>query len=259
MQTIILYDISEIIYKKMQGKRIELNGGEGNFCLSDKQNLEFVANAKSLPRIIEKMQRKGKNTLSEVGDVVRGRINCKDVHQAKQILEILQRELPKKNKEIIEIDDMISNPRAEYKGRIHLAIKDNETGVIFELQMGSKNITNFIERPVTINYGKRIDFINNGANIIETEDILNSTYHDLIYKALKKLKNTPKYKYLDQNFELINQKYIQIMDEIYTSEINNAYEKNKVDIARSIDEFDKIIISAFSKVNKEDMIKILGN
>ncbi|MFN3478722.1 MAG: hypothetical protein ACK4ZM_05105, partial [bacterium] len=119
--------------------------------------------------------------------------------------------------------------------------------------------TDFIERPVNINYGKKIDFINNGANIIETEDIFNSNYHDLVYKALKKLKNNPKYKHLNQSFELINQKYIQIMDKIYASEIDNTYEKNKNEITKSIDELDKLLISTFSKVNKEDIIKILEN
>lgn len=253
------HDISEILYKAFN-KNASINIKEEerlNLNFKNDEGIEFSANVKSLPRIIEKMKRKNKNTLFEVTDIVRGRMDCKNINQAKEILEILKKELPKKNKEILEIDDMITNPRKDYKGRIHLLIKDKETGSIFELQIGSKNITQFIERLVTINYGYRELFINNGLNIIQQEDSFTSTYHDLIYKALRKLKNQPPYQQYLPDLEKINQKYLEIQDKIFLSEQQGTFDKEKENIEKELKNLDQLIQRIFSKIAKEDLIKAL--
>lgn len=71
---------------------------------------------------------------------------------------------------------MIENPRDDYMGRIHLVIKDKETGAIFELQIGSKNITDFIEKTININYGLK-EQVNKNGTITYLEDKFNSNIY----------------------------------------------------------------------------------
>jgi len=254
------HDISKIIFESNSTSSpnfaIQNLDGKINtkFQIDD---IEFVANVKSINRIIEKMERKGKETLEEVNDVVRGRINCKDVNQAQKILEILKEKLGSQNKEIIEVDDMINNPRPDYMGRIHLTIKDKETGVNFELQIGSKNITDFIERPININYGTRESFSNDGRSLLIEEDVFKSNYHDLIYKAAKKLEKDSKYEKIKPEFQKIYEKYVDIQRKIFESEKEGTFQKNKNDIDKSIRELDNLLINTFSKIPKEDVIKAI--
>lgn len=254
------HDISMIIFKSNSTSNpsfvIQNSDGKINtkFELDD---IEFVANVKSINRIIEKMQRKGKETLGEVTDIVRGRINCKDVNQAQKISEILKEKLGSQNKEIIEVDDMINNPRPDYMGRIHLTIKDKETGLNFELQIGSKNITDFIERPVNINYGTKESFSNDGRSLLIEEDIFKSNYHDLIYKAAMKLEKDPKYEKIKPEFQKIYEKYVDVQKKIFESEKEGTFQKNKNDINKSIEELNTFLINTFSKIPKEDVIKAI--
>jgi len=249
------HDIASIL--KSYGKKHNLNineeeKAEFNLLLD---NIKFTANVKSLDRIIEKVKRKNKNSIGELSDVVRGRIDCQDINQALEILKILKEKLPSQNKEIEEIDNMIENPRTDYKGRIHLKIKDKETGITFELQIGSKNISNFIERPVSINYGEKVSQHNN--TLLVENDIFYSNYHDLIYKATKKLKQNPKYKYLSNSFNKIEQMYSHIMDDIFQSEKNGTYYSNEQKIQGKVKELDDLLVSTFSQVAKEDLISTL--
>ncbi len=255
------HDISKIIYHDyLKEDKINLNlnqdGNKLNLSLITNEGIEFVANSKSLPRIVEKMKRKNKTHLNEITDVIRGRINTSNIYQAKEILRVLESELVKQNKEIIEVEDMITNPRETYKGRVHLLIKDNETGAVFELQLGPKSITEFIERPVTINYGQK-EIVTDKGTILVEDETLNSNYHDLIYKCIPKLKTNPKFEKFKNDFEKIERKYLEIQDKIYKTELEGTYEKNKPQIEQEMAQLDKMLISVFSKIDKNYIIKSL--
>lgn len=255
------HDIGKIIFDEYGIKQIKINSDNDipkiNAYASFPGGIDFVANVKSLERCIEKMQRKNKTSLEDIGDIVRGRINCNNIHEATKILDLLKQKLPSVNKEILEIDDMITNPRKDYMGRIHLKIKDKETGAIFELQIGSRNITNFIERNITIDYGTKNVFNNNGRSISIEEDTFKSNYHDLVYKVANKIKNNPNYNHLKKNMDEIVQKYVDIQKEIFEAEKNNTFEHQKEIIEKKLFQLDKLISSTFSQIPKEQIIKFL--
>lgn len=255
------HDIGKIIFDEYGIKQIKINSDNNtpkiNVYASFPGGIDFVANVKSLERCIEKMQRKNKTSLEDISDIVRGRINCNNIHDATKILDLLKQKLTSVNKEIMEIDDMITNPRKDYMGRIHLKIKDKETGAIFELQIGSRNITNFIERNITIDYGTKNVFNNNGRSISIEEDTFKSNYHDLVYKVANKIKNNPNYNHLKKNIDEIVQKYVDIQKEIFEAEKNNIFEHQKEIIEKKLFQLDKLISNTFSQIPKEQIIKFL--
>ena len=157
------YDIYDILRDKNNDFKYSINDDKISNLSYRNDSISFYANIKSLDRIIEKMKRKNKTNLSEITDIVRGRIDCRDINQALEIYNKIKNSLNLKNKELIEEDNMIINPRTDYMGRIHLLIKDKETGGIFELQIGSKNITDFIEKSVVIDFGTK-ENLNNKRN-----------------------------------------------------------------------------------------------
>jgi len=157
------YDIYDILRDKNNDFKYSINDDKISNLSYRNDSISFYANIKSLDRIIEKMKRKNKTNLSEITDIVRGRIDCRDINQALEIYNKIKNSLNLKNKELIEEDNMIINPRTDYMGRIHLLIKDKETGGIFELQIGSKNITDFIEKIVVIDFGTK-ENLNNKRN-----------------------------------------------------------------------------------------------
>jgi hypothetical protein len=218
------------------------------------------------------MQRKNKNNLSELTDIVRGRIDCKDVNQALIIYKKIIQNLESKNKEIniykapdgtekLDIENMIENPRPDYMGRIHMVIKDKETGAIFELQIGSKNITDFIEKPVNINYGTK-EQINKNGTITYIEDTFNSNIHDLCYKVINKIIDNPnynnKYKNLIPKLQTLKEEYINIQKEIFESEKNGTFESKKQQIQNRINKYVYNLQNTFVNIDKNDIQTLLG-
>jgi len=270
------HDISTILvenYSANSNPKVNLDLQEKANLSLNLDDIKFTANVKSLNRIIEKMERKrlekqkeaekeGKKLsdledikLSDLGDIVRGRIDCKDIHQAKEILKIIEENLSKQNKKIANIDNMIDDPRDNYKGRIHLEIIDNETGAKFELQIGSKNISDFIDKEVSINYGLVEE---DGMYLVDKNnpDVFKSNFHDLIYKASPKLKE--KYSDLKEKLDQVEKMYVNIMDKIYQAEKDRVFEQKKQEIEKDISLLQNLVSETFSKINKNDIINVLG-
>ncbi|MGB9638764.1 MAG: hypothetical protein ACPL1F_05665, partial [bacterium] len=180
--------------------------------------------------------------------------------------------LESKNKEIniykasdgtekLDIENMIENPRPDYMGRIHMVIKDKETGAIFELQIGSKNITDFIEKPVNINYGTK-EQINKNGTITYIEDTFNSNIHDLCYKVINKIIDNPnynnKYKNLIPKLQTLKEEYINIQKEIFESEKNGTFESKKQQIQNRINKYVYNLQNTFVNIDKNDIQTLLG-
>lgn len=257
------YDIYDII--KSDNNEFKYNLEENNLknITYRDSDVIFYANIKSLNGIIEKIERKRKNKLGEITDIVRGRIDCKDINKAQEIYNKLKENLNSKNKEILEVDDMINNPRPDYMGRIHLLIKDRETGATFELQVGSKNVTDFIEKPVYIEYDTKQTINKNGTITLEI-DKLNSNIHDLCYKVANKILDQnlhyfEKYKNLIPDIKNIKQEYVNIQKEIFEAEKNNQIDTKIPEINKKIDNYVNKLQNIFKKIEKNDILTILGS
>jgi len=144
---------------------------------------------------------------------------------------------------------MIINPRPDYMGRIHLLIKDKETGGIFELQIGSKNITNFIEKSVVIDYGTK-ENLNNSGTITYIQDTFKSNLHDLCYKALDKI--------LDPKLQELKKEYVEIQKEIFESEKNSSFEQRRNEINKKINNYALKVQDTFRYIDKNDIESILS-
>ncbi len=158
---------------------------------------------------------------------------------------------------------MINNPRPDYMGRIHLLIKDRETGSTFELQVGSKNITDFIEKAVSIEYDTKENLNRNGTITLES-DKLNSNIHDLCYKVTNKIldQNLPyfeKYKNMIPDLKNIKEEYVNIQKEIYEAEKNNQIDNKITGINKRIDNYVNKLQNIFKIGRANDILKILGN
>lgn len=257
------YDIYDIIKSDNNEFKYNLEENKLKNITYEDSDVIFYANIKSLNGIIEKIERKRKNKLGKITDIVRGRIDCKDINKAQEIYNKLKEKLNSKNKEILEVDDMINNPRPDYMGRIHLLIKDRETGSTFELQVGSKNITDFIEKAVSIEYDTKENLNRNGTITLES-DKLNSNIHDLCYKVTNKIldQNLPyfeKYKNMIPDLKNIKEEYVNIQKEIYEAEKNNQIDNKITGINKRIDNYVNKLQNIFRKIEKNDILKILGN
>jgi len=256
------YDIYDILKDRSSDFEYSINDGKISNLGYQKDSISFYANIKSLDRIIEKMKRKNKTNLSEITDIVRGRIDCKDIYQALEIYNKLKNSLNLKNKELIEEDNMIINPRTDYMGRIHLLIKDRETGGIFELQIGSKNITDFIEKGILIDYGIK-EKINNNGTITYVQDTFKSNIHDLCYKSLNKILDPnshyyEKYKSIIPKLQQLKQEYVEIQKEIFQSEKDFSFEQRKNELNERINNYVLKVQDTFKYIDKNDIEAILS-
>ncbi|MEN3015678.1 MAG: hypothetical protein ABDH21_06470 [bacterium] len=251
------YDISQILMNNNRSRfSLTLEIDDDNKLstrLSIADDIKFTANVKSFKRAIEKMKRKNISSFGQLTDIVRGRIECKSFEQVLKIVDLLKQQLPQQNKEIIEIDNMILNPRDNYMGAVHLLIRDKETGVIFELQLSTQNMLNFFNRKVKVDYGKRE--VVSDKNIFIDDDQFWSDYHDLVYKALNKLKNDPKYSHLWPEFREIEKEYLEIQREIFEAEKQGIFEQRKDQIEQRLKNLDNLINRTFSKIEKQEIIK----
>lgn len=256
------YDIYDILKDRSSDFEYSINDGKISNLGYQKDSISFYANIKSLDRIIEKMKRKNKTNLSEITDIVRGRIDCKDIYQALEIYNKLKNSLNLKNKELIEEDNMIINPRSDYMGRIHLLIKDRETGGIFELQIGSKNITDFIEKGILIDYGIK-EKINNNGTITYVQDTFKSNIHDLCYKSLNKILDPnshyyEKYKSIIPKLQQLKQEYVEIQKEIFQSEKDFSFEQRKNELNERINNYVLKVQDTFKYIDKNNIEAILS-
>jgi len=256
------YDIYDILKEGNNDFKYSINDHKISNLSYRNDSISFYANIKSLDRIIEKMKRKNKTNLSEITDIVRGRIDCRDINQALEIYNKIKNSLNLKNKELIEEDNMIINPRLDYMGRIHLLIKDKETGGIFELQIGSKNITDFIEKSVVIDYEAKENLNNNGT-ITYIQDTFKSNIHDLCYKALNKIlePNSPYYKKYNSiipKLQELKKEYVEIQKEIFENEKNSSFEQRKNEINKKINNYVLKVQDTFRYIDKKDIESILS-
>jgi hypothetical protein len=256
------YDIYDILKEGDNDFKYSINDDKISNLSYQNDSISFYANIKALDRIIEKMKRKNKSNLSEITDIVRGRVDCRDINQALEIYNKIKNSLNLKNKELIEEDNMIINPRPDYMGRIHLLIKDKETGGIFELQIGSKNITNFIEKSVVIDYGTK-ENLNNSGTITYIQDTFKSNFHDLCYKALDKILDPnslyyKKYNSIIPKLQELKKEYVEIQKEIFESEKNSSFEQRRNEINKKINNYVLKVQDTFRYIDKNDIESILS-
>ena len=103
-------------------------------------------NPKQVGRLIQKMG-KEKKTVEEIKDIARGRLNLQtlDEKEMRGIVKKLEKKYGAKVKEVKdEALKALNDPKADYKGRIHVILEDS-SGMKFELQIGPKQLSKFYD------------------------------------------------------------------------------------------------------------------
>gem|GEM_PF-4603707 len=238
---------------------------------SDSYILFFSFDRKKLERALKKMKEQKIKYIGKLNDILRSRIDIelkKDqgniFNQCFKVANFIIKELIGKNIDIkkldyiklengpfkIKIDNMITKPRRNsqgkilYGGRIHLVIYNKKDKINFEIQIGSVNLTNFVDKMLEINDYK-------------------TSIHDLVYKGILKqemvekiiAKLSPvKKQEIINKIENAGNLYYEIMEKIYNSDYYNAYEKNKKEIKDKITKLEELLKYIAKETNLKSYI-----
>ena len=115
--------------------RLNLKDADAKSMLKREDPKEFIAGVK------EKVGRKGYKKLNQMDDMVRGRINCDTPEQVKQVIAELRSDPSYKT---LSEPQVRSGVKEGYP-RTHVIMKDPETGITHEWQVGTKATTRAFE------------------------------------------------------------------------------------------------------------------
>jgi hypothetical protein len=120
-------------------------------------------------KVLEKQRSKGYGSISDMSDIIRGRFNLDSAADMDTVAARLKEAF---KGDIVEIKP----PRDGYP-RWHINVRDAETGLVHEWQVGTKATTDFFERE-SLSIPKTIQNFDGRPN-----------FHDGVYKLLNKIKD----------------------------------------------------------------------